>query len=91
MQARQRPAAAAPLEQRWELTAASPGQKLAAIALGAANLVGVLVLSSMLADPYNKMALARNGLLWVASTMPFLQASFSGGGGGGAGGVRPSA
>lgn len=63
------------LEARWELTAASQGQKVAAVALGAANLLGVAVLSTMLADPVNKIYLARNGLLWVASAMPFLQAS----------------
>ena len=36
------------MEQRWELTAASAGQKLGAIALGAVNLVGVVALTFML-------------------------------------------
>lgn len=61
------------LEQRWQLTAASAGQKLGAVALGAVNLVGVGLLTTMLANPVNQLALARNGLLWVAGAMPFLQ------------------
>lgn len=75
MQATQRaaPPKAAAYEQRWQLTAASAGQKLGAVALGALNLVGVVALSVMLGDPMNKLALARNGMLWVVGAMPFLQ------------------
>ncbi|KAI3430860.1 hypothetical protein D9Q98_009269 [Chlorella vulgaris] len=62
------------LEQPLKLTAASQGQKLGAVALGAVNLLGVGALSLMLVDPINQMALARNGLLGVVSLMPFLQA-----------------
>ena len=69
----QPPPASAALEQRWQLTAASAGQKLGAVALGALNLVGVVALSGLLQDPVNRMALARNGMLWVAAAMPWLQ------------------
>lgn len=36
------------MEQRWQLTAASAGQQLGTIALGAVNLVGVVALTFML-------------------------------------------
>lgn len=75
MQATQRaePPKAAAYELRWQLTAASAGQRVGAVALGALNLVGVGVLSVMLGDPMNKLALARNGMLWIVGAMPFLQ------------------
>lgn len=62
------------LEQPWELSAASSGQKLGVVALGAANLVGVVALTSMLSSPANAFALARNGLAWVLGALPLLQA-----------------
>ncbi|KAL4440143.1 hypothetical protein ABPG75_003144 [Micractinium tetrahymenae] len=68
------PPKTAAYEQRWQLTAASAGQKVAAVALGALNLAGVVALSVMLGDPLNKLALARNGMLWIVGAMPFLQA-----------------
>ncbi|EFN52698.1 hypothetical protein CHLNCDRAFT_138698 [Chlorella variabilis] len=61
-------------EARWQLTAASAGQKLGAVALGAVNLIGVGVLTVMLQDPVSKLALAQNGLLGVVGLMPWLQA-----------------
>lgn len=71
----------AAFEERWELTAASAGQKLGAIALGVANFLGVGALSVLLQNPMNVMALARNGMLWVTGAMPYLQVG---------GGLRPS-
>jgi hypothetical protein len=68
------PPAPAAMEQRWQLTAASSGQQLGAIALGALNLVGVVALTFMLQNPVNQLALARNGLLGLVGFMPFLQA-----------------
>ena len=62
------------LESRWEMTAAKGGQLFGVLALGAANLVGVLWLSTALAaSPMNVVALVRNGLGWVIGAMPFLQ------------------
>ena len=45
-------------------------------AQGAANLVGVTWLSSLLADAGTKAALAASSLGFVAGAMPFLQVSF---------------
>ncbi|KAL4438711.1 hypothetical protein ABPG77_006315 [Micractinium sp. CCAP 211/92] len=61
-------------EKRWQLTAASAGQKLGVAALGALNLFGVVALSLKLGDPTSKLALAQNGMLWLLGAMPFLQA-----------------
>lgn len=63
-----------PLEREWEFSAASPGQQLGALALGAFNVVGVIVLSTMLADPISKLALYRQGLGFVLGLLPYLQA-----------------
>ncbi|KAI7841022.1 hypothetical protein COHA_005250 [Chlorella ohadii] len=68
------PPAPAAMEQRWQLTAATAGQQLGAIGLGAVNLVGVAALTFMLQNPVNQLALARNGLLGIIGLMPFLQA-----------------
>lgn len=61
-------------ERPVQLTQANGGQKLVAIALGAANLVGVVALGGMLGSPHGYYALARNGLGWIPNAMPFLQA-----------------
>ena len=50
------------------------GQQAGALALGAFNVVGVLVLSSMLADPYAKVALLRQGFGFILGLLPGLQA-----------------
>jgi len=63
-----------PLERPWEFSVASPGQQAAALALGVANLAGVVVLGGMLQDPVARLALAREGLGFVLSVMPWLQA-----------------
>ncbi|GBF97383.1 hypothetical protein Rsub_11030 [Raphidocelis subcapitata] len=63
-----------PLEREWEFSAASPGQQAGAVALGAANIIGVIVLSSMLADPLTKLSLFRQGLGFVFGLLPALQA-----------------
>lgn len=76
--ARAPPPGSAALEQPWQLTQASGGQKLGVVALGAANLVGVLLLSSMLATPANAVALLRGGLGWVLGAMPLLQVRWCG-------------
>ena len=62
------------MEERWALTAASAGQRLGAVALGVANLVGVGALTSMLSSPANQLALVRAGMAWVGAAMPYLQA-----------------
>jgi hypothetical protein len=61
------------LESPWKLTGVTGGQLSSVIALGVANLVGVLWLSTALTTPANAYALAMNGLGWVFGTMPYLQ------------------
>jgi hypothetical protein len=61
------------LEYPWNLTNVTGGQLVSAIGLGAANLVGVIWLSTLLATPANAAALAFNGLGWVFGLMPYLQ------------------
>lgn len=73
--ARAAPPPPAALEQPWALTEASTGQQLGVVALGLANLVGVLILGNMLASPANAYSLAVNGLSWVLGAMPLLQVS----------------
>lgn len=60
------------LEEKWELTAATPAQQMLSIALGAANAVGVVVLGRLLANPANQYALMQSGMGWVTATMPLL-------------------
>ncbi|KAL0036153.1 hypothetical protein WJX79_006170 [Trebouxia sp. C0005] len=61
------------LEQEWKLTEATGGQKTGAIALGLANLVGVVVLGGLLADPQTRYSLAQSSLSFVLSSFPALQ------------------
>ena len=61
------------LEREWTFTKASEGQKLGTIALGLVNLVGVLYLSSLLAQPYVAQSLAQSSLGFMAGLLPFLQ------------------
>lgn len=61
------------LESRWRMTAAQGAQLFGAVALGVANLVGVLWLSTALATPANAYVLLQNGLGWVPGAMPALQ------------------
>ena len=61
------------LEQEWKLTEATGGQKVGAIALGVANLVGVVILGALLADPQTRYSLARSSLSFVLSSFPALQ------------------
>ena len=63
----------AALERRWAFSAASEGQRLGAIALGAANLVGVLFLGNLLGDPAVTRALAQSSLGFMTGLFPFLQ------------------
>jgi len=62
------------LEEPWELTAASGGQVFGVVALGLLNVVGVVTLSSLLADPYNRAMLISEGLGWVGALLPGLTA-----------------
>ena len=62
------------LERPIPFTLASPGQRLAAAALGAANTAGVAMLGRLLADRYSAAALARSGFGFVAGLYPFLAA-----------------
>jgi hypothetical protein len=61
-------------EQRWQLTAASLDEQLAALTLGVLNLAGVMALTFALRDPANQQTLAHNGLQGVLGLMPWLQA-----------------
>ena len=61
------------LEEPWQLTGAERNQQLLVAGLGVANLLGVLILSGMLADYGTRMALARSSLAVVAGAMPALQ------------------
>ena len=61
------------LESPWSLSGVTGGQLGSVIALGVANLVGVLWLSNALTIPANAYALAMNGLGWIFGTMPYLQ------------------
>ncbi len=61
------------LEEEWKLTEATGGQKTGAIALGLANLVGVIVLGGLLADPQTRYSLAQSSLSIVLSSFPALQ------------------
>lgn len=63
-----------PVERQWDFSVASPGQQAAALALGVANLVGVVILGGLLQDPVARLALVREGLGVVLSAMPWLQA-----------------
>jgi len=63
------------LEEEWKLTEATGGQKTGAIALGLANLVGVVVLGGLLADPQTRYSLAQSSLSFVLSSFPALQVS----------------
>lgn len=60
-------------ESEYELTAASNGQAIAAVALGVANVVGVSFLGTLLADPMNRQLLAVQGFGFVMGLMPVLQ------------------
>lgn len=62
------------LERPIPFTLASPGQRLAAAALGVANTAGVAMLGRLLADRYSAAALARSGFGFVAGLYPFLAA-----------------
>lgn len=60
------------LERPIPFTLASPGQRLAAAALGAANTFGVVALGRVLADRYAAAALASSGFGFVAALYPAL-------------------
>eukprot|EP00197_Chlamydomonas_leiostraca_P015538 CAMPEP_0202866960 /NCGR_PEP_ID=MMETSP1391-20130828/8451_1 /ASSEMBLY_ACC=CAM_ASM_000867 /TAXON_ID=1034604 /ORGANISM="Chlamydomonas leiostraca, Strain SAG 11-49" /LENGTH=595 /DNA_ID=CAMNT_0049546953 /DNA_START=219 /DNA_END=2003 /DNA_ORIENTATION=- len=62
-----------PLEESWELTAASGGQLAASVGLGLANIIGVATLSSLLTDQASRYILAAQGLGWIGGLMPALQ------------------
>jgi hypothetical protein len=49
------------------------GQQAGALLLGVVNVVGVVTLSTMLADPFSKLALYRQGLGFVLGLLPYLQ------------------
>jgi hypothetical protein len=51
-----------------------PGQQVGALALGVVNVVGVVLLSTMLADPIAKLSLYRQGLGFILGLLPALQA-----------------
>jgi hypothetical protein len=71
--ARAAPPAPVALEAAWPLTEATSAQQVGVVALGVANLVGVLFLGAQLSAPGAAYALARNGLAWVVGAMPLLQ------------------
>ncbi|CAL5227405.1 g10362 [Coccomyxa viridis] len=61
------------LESEWTFTKASEGQKLGTVALGLVNLVGVLYLSNLMAQPYVAQSLAQSSLGFMTGLLPFLQ------------------
>ena len=73
LQAAPTPSERVALEQEWKLTEATGGQKTGAIALGLANLVGVVILGGLLADPQTRYSLAQSSLSVVLSSFPALQ------------------
>lgn len=62
------------LEQQWKLTEATDGQQAKAVALGLANLVGVIVLGNFLSDPQVLYSLANSSLSFMIGLFPLLQA-----------------
>lgn len=62
-----------PIENNWEFSAASAGQQAGALLLGAVNVIGVLTLTTMLGDPYSKLALVREGFGFLLNLLPALQ------------------
>lgn len=73
LQAAPTPSERVALEREWQLTEATGGQKTGAIALGLANLVGVVILGGLLADPQTRYSLAQSSLSVVLSSFPALQ------------------
>ncbi|GBG72868.1 hypothetical protein CBR_g12587 [Chara braunii] len=67
-------------ENRWEFSGATSLQQALAIGLGAVNLIGVVILASMLRNPATIMQIRAGGSLsgsfipFVSQTLPFLQA-----------------
>jgi hypothetical protein len=55
------------------LLVCDPLQVAGVVALGGANLVGVLLLAGLLTDPAARYTLAYNGLGWLPSLLPGLQ------------------
>ncbi|PNW80988.1 hypothetical protein CHLRE_07g338350v5 [Chlamydomonas reinhardtii] len=62
-----------PMERDWQFTAASGGQVAGTVFLGLLNLVGVAVLSSLMADPRAVYVLAAQGLGFVPGLLGPLQ------------------
>lgn len=73
LQAAPTPSERVALEREWQLTEATGGQKTGAVALGLANLVGVVILGGLLADPQTRYSLAQSSLSVVLSSFPALQ------------------
>ena len=69
----------AALQNLWEFSKASGGQRFGAIALGAANLVGVAVLGGFLQRPDVFTSLAQSSLGLMINLFPFLQVRFCAG------------
>lgn len=61
-------------ERLWKFSEAEPGQRALSIALGAANLVGVLILSSLVRDTQMVRSLGSGLVSFMANTLPFFQA-----------------
>ena len=64
----------AALERQWAFSSASEGQRLGTIALGVANLAGVLFLGNLLRDPAVARAVTQSSLGFMTGLLPFLQA-----------------
>ena len=73
MQATPLPSERMALEETWKLTEASSSQKAGTIALGLANLVGVVILGGFIADPSTRYSLARSSLAFMLQAFPALQ------------------
>ena len=64
----------AALERQWAFSSASEGQRLGTIALGVANLIGVVFLGNLLRDPAVARAVTQSSLGFMTGLLPFLQA-----------------
>ncbi len=73
VQAVSQPSPSAAQRAPWKFSNATQGQLFGAVALGVANLVGVLVLSGYAANPSIRYQLTNSSLSFVPGILPALQ------------------
>ena len=69
------PSPSAAQQALWKFSDATQGQLFGAVALGVANLVGVLVLSGYAANPSIRYQLMNSSLSFIPGILPALQVS----------------